>query len=55
MIIKTRASLAGAGDRDGEGAPPYTNPALIVLPILGGSADYLRWLDEETRRREAMR
>ncbi len=26
----------------------YTNPALIVLPILGGSADYLRWLGEET-------
>jgi periplasmic divalent cation tolerance protein len=26
----------------------YTNPALVVLPILGGSAEYLRWLQEET-------
>jgi uncharacterized protein involved in tolerance to divalent cations len=26
----------------------YTNPALVVVPILGGSAEYLRWLDEET-------
>ncbi len=26
----------------------YANPALVVLEVLGGSADYLRWLEEQT-------
>ncbi len=25
----------------------YENPAILVLPILGGSEEYLAWLDEE--------
>ena len=27
---------------------PYDNPALVVLPIAGGSADFLRWIAEQT-------
>ena len=27
---------------------PYTNPALLVLPITGGSEDFLRWIAEQT-------
>ena len=48
MIIKTRASLAERVMEAVKARHTYTNPALVVLPILGGSADYLRWLDEET-------
>jgi periplasmic divalent cation tolerance protein len=48
MIIKTRASLAVRVMEMVKAGHSYTNPALVVLPILGGSEDYLRWLDEET-------
>jgi periplasmic divalent cation tolerance protein len=48
MIIKTRGGLAARAMETVRAGHPYTNPALIVLPILGGSAHYLRWLEEET-------
>ena len=48
MIIKTRASLADPAIAAVKALHTYTNPALIVVPIIGGSADYLRWLCEET-------
>jgi periplasmic divalent cation tolerance protein len=28
---------------------PYDVPCVIALPLAGGSADYLRWVAEETR------
>ncbi len=48
MIIKTRGSLAEMVIEAVKARHSYTNPALIVLPILDGSAEYLRWLGEET-------
>lgn len=48
MIVKTRASLADPLIDAMKALHTYTNPALVVVPILGGSAEYLRWLDEET-------
>jgi periplasmic divalent cation tolerance protein len=48
MIIKTRESLAARAMAEVRTRHPYTNPALLVLPIVAGSADYLRWLEEET-------
>jgi periplasmic divalent cation tolerance protein len=48
MIIKTRGSLAEKVIDAVKARHSYTNPALVVLPILGGSADYLRWLNDET-------
>lgn len=48
MIIKTRQSLADAVIAEVKRQHSYTNPALLVLPIIGGSADYVRWLGEET-------
>ena len=27
---------------------PYTNPAFLVIPVEGGSPDYLGWLMQET-------
>ena len=48
MIIKTRASLAEAAIAATRRRHPYTNPALLVIPLEGGSADYLGWLMQET-------
>ncbi len=48
MIIKTRASLADTTIAAVKVRHTYANPALLVVPIIGGSADYLRWLVEET-------
>ncbi|HWB47450.1 MAG TPA: divalent cation tolerance protein CutA [Hyphomicrobiaceae bacterium] len=27
---------------------PYTNPALLVLPVTQGSKDFMRWITEHT-------
>lgn len=48
MIIKTRASLADQVVAEAKALHPYDNPALVVLPVLGGSADYLGWILERT-------
>lgn len=48
MIIKTRASLADTVIAETRKLHPYTNPALVVLPVTSGSADFLRWIGEQT-------
>ena len=48
MIIKTRASLADQTIAEVKALHTYANPALLVVPIIGGSAEYLHWLGEET-------
>ena len=48
MVIKTRRSLAEAAIAAARQRHPYSNPALIVIPLDGGSADYLAWLMQET-------
>jgi periplasmic divalent cation tolerance protein len=48
MIIKTRASLADTAIAEARRLHPYTNPAFVMLPIDGGSADFLRWIAEQT-------
>jgi periplasmic divalent cation tolerance protein len=48
MIIKTRAALADTAVAEARKLHPYTNPAFVVLPIEGGSADFLRWIAEQT-------
>jgi len=48
MLIKTRAGLADTVIAETRKLHPYTNPALVVLPIEGGSQDFLRWIGEQT-------
>jgi periplasmic divalent cation tolerance protein len=48
MIIKTRASLAERVLADTRKGHPYTNPALLVLPVEGGSEDFMAWIFSET-------
>ena len=48
MIVKTRAALADTVVAEARKLHPYSNPALVVLPVVGGSADFLRWIAEQT-------
>jgi len=48
MIIKTRAALADTVVAEARKLHPYTNPALVILPVIGGSDDFLRWIAEQT-------
>jgi periplasmic divalent cation tolerance protein len=48
MLIKTRTSLADTAIAEARKLHPYANPALVVLPIDGGSTEFLRWIAEQT-------
>ncbi|MFA5901346.1 MAG: divalent cation tolerance protein CutA, partial [Hyphomicrobium sp.] len=49
MIIKTRQSLAERVVEAGKALHSYSNPAFVVVPIIDGSHDYIRWLMNETQ------
>ena len=49
MIIKTRTNLAERAIAEGRKLHPYANPAFVVLPLSGGSEDFLRWIGEQTK------
>ena len=48
MLIKTRVTLAAEVVVEARKLHPYTNPALLVLPVTGGSVDFMRWIAEQT-------
>ena len=48
MLVKTRAALASRVIAAARKLHPYSNPALLVLPVEGGSEDFLRWIAEQT-------
>lgn len=48
MLIKTRTSLADRVIAEVKRRHVYTNPALLVLPTSGGSADFCAWIDAQT-------
>jgi periplasmic divalent cation tolerance protein len=48
MIIKTRASLAERVIEAVRSRHSYTNPALVVLPVEGGSQEFIGWIMEQT-------
>jgi periplasmic divalent cation tolerance protein len=47
--LKTRPELATAVERAIRGLHPYQVPEIVVLPILSADADYLAWIQAETR------
>jgi len=49
MIIKTKTSLLDEVIKLVKEAHSYSVPEIIALPIIGGSEDYLKWLDSEVR------
>jgi periplasmic divalent cation tolerance protein len=50
MIAKTRATLADRVVAEIRRLHAYENPAVIVLPVEGGSDAYLAWIREQTAR-----
>jgi len=48
MIIKTRKGLAESVMASVKCVHPYTTPALLVVPVEGGSGAYIDWLIEAT-------
>lgn len=49
MLAKTRAELAARVVATVRGLHPYDTPAIVVLTIEDGSADFLAWIANETR------
>lgn len=47
LLIKTKSSLFSRLQSRLRAIHPYTVPEIIALPIVGGSKDYLDWLDAE--------
>ncbi|MFM9939598.1 MAG: divalent-cation tolerance protein CutA [Hyphomicrobiaceae bacterium] len=48
MILKTTALLAPSAIAAAKVLHPYTNPAFVVLPVAGGSNEFLAWISEVT-------
>jgi len=48
LIIKTRFALTDRVEGTIRGFSSYECPEVIVLPIVEGSDDYLRWISEVT-------
>ena len=49
LLIKTRSKLFDALKDAIKALHPYTVPEIIAVPIDQGSAEYLSWLDKETK------
>jgi periplasmic divalent cation tolerance protein len=49
LIVKTRADRWEALAARIEDLHPYDVPEVLVLPAVGGSIPYLRWIETETK------
>ena len=50
LLIKTKVSLYPEVETYIRSAHAYETPEIILVPILAGSADYLAWIGQETKR-----
>ena len=48
VLLKTRQSLAAAATAAIRHAHPYELPEVLTVPVIGGLAGYLDWLQHET-------
>ena len=48
LLAKTKESLIKPLTNRVKSLHSYTCPCVISLPILGGNADFIRWIDKET-------
>ena len=49
LVVKSRLPLLERIIARVKALHSYTVPEIIALPIIGGSPEYLHWLDEETK------
>ena len=45
LLIKTSADLFARLEQTIKTLHPYATPEIIAIPIVAGSAEYLRWID----------
>jgi periplasmic divalent cation tolerance protein len=50
LLMKTRQDLFAPLEKEIRNIHPYEVPEIIALPIVAGSALYLQWIDDETRK-----
>ncbi len=50
LIIKTREDRFNQLEKRIKELHPYTVPEIIAMPIVRGSQDYLKWIDETLER-----
>ena len=48
MLIKTQGALADAAVARIRSLHGYENPAILTVPVIGGSADFLAWIAAQT-------
>ncbi len=49
LVIKTKNKMFEELEREIKSLHSYTNPEIIGLPLIQGSSDYLKWLEEMTK------
>ncbi|MDQ7833042.1 MAG: divalent-cation tolerance protein CutA [Desulfovibrionaceae bacterium] len=49
LVAKTRMTMADALTRRAVALHSYDVPCVVVLPILRGNPDFLRWIESETQ------
>ncbi len=52
MVLKTASDRVDAVTKKIQEIHPYELPEIIVLPVTGGSPEYLAWVFDETRVQE---
>ena len=48
MILKTRSDLAEPVAQAVRARHAYDTPAILFIPVAGGDAEYLAWIEDET-------
>ncbi len=51
LVIKTRTDLFDELQKKIVQHHPYTVPEIIALPIIKGNSEYLKWIDENVKKR----
>ena len=49
MIVKTEMKLLEEFTTKVIKVHPYDMPEIIAIPLVGGSDEYLKWIDDETK------
>jgi len=48
LVVKTKQKVLRKLVREVKKIHQYENPEVIALPIIGGSKEYIKWIEEET-------
>jgi periplasmic divalent cation tolerance protein len=50
-LIKSKKSLYGLLEKTIKETHPYETPEITAVPLMAGSKEYLRWLNDELKKR----